>query len=44
MQIEQIEESKLRRLKKAKAEGVRVRMVRDKFYINNVEFKPQTSL
>ena len=29
-------------MKKAKAQGHRVRMVRDRLYINNVEFKHST--
>jgi tRNA threonylcarbamoyladenosine modification (KEOPS) complex Pcc1 subunit len=41
-EIEKIRQMLYPEMKKAKAEGHRVCMVRDKLYINNVEFKPQT--
>jgi hypothetical protein len=41
-EIEKIRQTLYPGMKKAKAEGHRVRMVRDKLYINNVEFKPHT--
>ena len=41
-EIEKIRQMLYPEMKKAKAEGHRVRMVRDKLYINNVEFKPHT--
>ena len=42
-EIEKIRQMLYPEMKKAKAAGHRVRMVRDKLYINNVEFKPHTS-
>jgi hypothetical protein len=41
-EIEKIRQTLYPELKKAKAQGHRVRMVRDKLYVNNVEFKPST--
>jgi tRNA threonylcarbamoyladenosine modification (KEOPS) complex Pcc1 subunit len=42
-EIEKIRQKLYPEMKKAKAAGHRVRMVRDKLYIDNVEFKPHTS-
>jgi hypothetical protein len=41
-EIEKIRQTLYPEIKKAKAQGHRVRMVRDKLYVNNVEFKPST--
>ncbi len=42
-EIEKIRQKLYPEMKKAKAAGHRVRMVRDKLYIDNVEFKTHTS-
>ena len=41
-EIEKIRQTLYPEMKKAKAQGHRVRMVRDRLYINNVEFKHPT--
>ena len=41
-EIEKIRQTLYPEMKKAKAQGHRVRSVRDRLYINNVEFKPSS--
>jgi hypothetical protein len=41
-EIEKIRQTFYPEMKKAKAQGHRVRLVRDRLYINNVEFKPSS--